>query len=526
MHPRRRFLGMVLLLALLVWPQTVQAGGQRQDPPPGPDRVRWVEETYTLHTWWLVRWQDDVVACELLLEHEAAPGGAEIYDQCGAAVYQAWAETSPCETETQETCGGYYLYRVGSATYTRTVPSPLPPARIWLTLGRCLPNGLGVWCPQAPVLTLVGEEPLDGYQIEEIAGRLDDTPFSCQESVCTLPLPAAEGRHQLTVWGYSSYGDSTEVQEMQIEVLPLQEGWQLSVLSEQRQEWPQPFCAEYWQAFPPPELPLWLQPTPSLDGLHTAEPYAYLAGKLLLSGQVDEISCPGGGVEADWATDCGLRAALPLVLDWQNRFDPVLLQVGEQYQTPPVLLKRLFAYESQMWPGQGAADHAGFGQLTISGADLALMWNPRLFEQFCAEVYNTEVCRQGYWRLNDAERQFLQEAFYARMDAACPSCPGQVDLARAEASIPLFAETLRASCAQTGAVVTNVLRSEPGQVFSYTDLWRLTLVNYHAGAGCLGDALNTLRGQGFPLSWQQVAEALPEGCRSALTYVEAITGAP
>ncbi len=517
-------LGLLFFLTLGL-PLRAQAAGWQIDPPPGPDRVRWVEETYWVYTWWLVGWEDDTVVCEIRLTAPGPPDGNTIYDECGPAAYQRWVQTAPCTEADKSACAGYYLFLAREEAHTRLVTRPLPAARIWLSLGRCLPQGLGVWCPQSPALTLAGEEPLAGHAVVEIAGELDGAPFSCRGDVCTLPLPPT-GVHHLTVWGLSSYGDSTTVQEMYVEVRPLEEGWQLSLVSADRQPWPQPFCAEYWQAFPPlpDELPPWLQPLSAPDDLHTAYPLSFLAGRLLTNNLAEAASCLQNGVGDDgWATDCGLRSALPQVVAWQNRFNETLFQVGEQYQVPPLLLKNLFAYESQLWPGAGAAGHAGFGQLTLGGADLALMWNPRLYEQFCPQVYAVDLCRQGYWSLNDVQRQFLQEAFYARMDAACSGCPNGVNVPQAEESIAWFAETLRASCAQTGAIITNFTGKPPGEILSYIDLWKLTLANYHAGAGCLGDALQAAQGE---LSWETLADAFPSGCRSAVPYVEAVISGP
>ncbi len=524
----RRRVFWALTLMFFIWHQAALARGLADDPPPGPDRVRLVEKAFTRYAWWLARWADDEVVCEVVVLHSGQPTDAEIYEQCGAQVYQTWQETTSCATENAAGCPGYYLFLVRQETVSLPVASPLPPARIWLTTGHCLPQGFGVWCPQAPTLTLVGEEPLDGYAIVEVAGQLDETPFSCRQATCVLPLPATAGAYHLRVWGLSSYGDSTPVQEMQIQVTPLEVGWQLSLVSDEQQAWPQPFCAEYWNAFPPlPEdLPAWLTPNPTTADLQTSGPYAYLAGQLLQRGALAVETCPQGAVDENgWATDCGLRAIWPLVVSWQNQFDEVLIATETQYQVPAVLLKNLFAYESQLWPGEGLPNHAGLGQLTPNGADLALMWNPRLYEQFCAQIYAPEVCRDGYWRLKDDERLYLQESFYAQVNVVCPSCPYDVDLARAEASIPLFAETLRASCAQTGALVRNVTGRAAGDVFSYVDLWKLTLANYHAGSGCLGAGLRTARARGA-LSWEGVAAAFPDGCRSAVTYVEALTGSP
>jgi hypothetical protein len=50
-------------------------------------------------------------------------------------------------------------------------------------------------------------------------------------------------------------------------------------------------------------------------------------------------------------------------------------------------------------------------------------------------------------------------------------------------------------------------------------LWRYTLANYNAGAGCLGDALTKTWRAKDPLNWQYVAANLNPACQGAVNYV-------
>jgi hypothetical protein len=66
--------------------------------------------------------------------------------------------------------------------------------------------------------------------------------------------------------------------------------------------------------------------------------------------------------------------------------------------------------------------------------------------------------------------------------------------------------------------------SASGQTASYEDLWRFTLVNYNAGPGCLGLAVDKTGSLGEPLDWASVSSHLTPACQGALDYVNAISG--
>jgi hypothetical protein len=88
-----------------------------------------------------------------------------------------------------------------------------------------------------------------------------------------------------------------------------------------------------------------------------------------------------------------------------------------------------------------------------------------------------------------------------------------------------FASLLLANCAQVREVVRQTFNAAPGDAASYPDLWRLTLVNYNAGSGCLFEALSEVNRQRKILVWPNVRQALLdlEACEGAVEYVEHIT---
>ena len=90
--------------------------------------------------------------------------------------------------------------------------------------------------------------------------------------------------------------------------------------------------------------------------------------------------------------------------------------------------------------------------------------------------------------MNNSE--YVRLALIDAVNATCETCPLGIDLDRANFSIGVFAHTMLANCEQAGQLVENVTGGTAGSFASYEDLWKFTLVNYNAGPGCLGNALD------------------------------------
>jgi hypothetical protein len=101
-----------------------------------------------------------------------------------------------------------------------------------------------------------------------------------------------------------------------------------------------------------------------------------------------------------------------------------------------------------------------------------------------------------------------------------------VDPFLAEFSVRVFAENLIANCTQVAQIIQNETDRAPNRTSSYQDLWLFTLVNYHAGSGCLREAIQTTAEENFDINWDLVAANLPTYCSSAKQYVEEVIFMP
>ncbi|TFG64451.1 MAG: hypothetical protein E4H28_05190 [Gemmatimonadales bacterium] len=253
-----------------------------------------------------------------------------------------------------------------------------------------------------------------------------------------------------------------------------------------------------------------------------------MAGILISNGLTEADQCSDGGLlSSGGASACGLEASRSIVIEWQNRFDNLIINTSQSRGVPAQLLKNLFAVESQFWPGIYEGDQeVGLGQLTENGADTTLLWNSDFYTQFCPLVLQQGVCAKGYVHLLPGEQAMLRGALVLRANASCAGCPLGIDLSRADFSIEIFAETLLANCEQVGRMVRNTTQEQPGRVVEYEDLWRFTLSNYNAGPGCLSMALRSAWDKTGQLTWTTVSDQFSPVCRPTVEYVERISHPP
>jgi len=532
---RNQLITLSLLLALVgsgfsSHPQKVAAPPQ---VPPGPDRFSVTVVDYTQYTWWLIHWGESDVECVVTTDHEGLPTPGDIFVDCGEILYNKWIKQKPCNETDVALCKGFYLFLADSKPAQKEVSTKLPPPTVQVTLENCDPvySASTSICESEPILVLTGIEPLADYQIISIEGLYEGQPFVC-DAVCRLQLPVTDADgFVIQFWANSSYGDSSEMFDALVRVAVTDAGdpdhlfWYVDVLSSQWVGVPIASCVEAWGTLPPVGGPPdWLSTPPQSEALGTDIPYNYLAAQLISAGMVDVSKCSDGGLLPEGgASACGMEAARGAVTAWQNQFDSVILNVAKDTGVPAHLLKNLFAVESQFWPGRSLKNDIGLGQLTERGADTTLLWNPPFFYQFCPLVMDSTECSKGYLHLSDKQQEYLRLALIHSVDGTCEDCPFKINLDRANYSIGVFAHTMLANCEQTGQLVKNVTGGPAGNSASYEDLWKFTLVNYNAGPGCLGNALDASASEDQDLTWENVSSHLEQACQGAINYVNEVS---
>lgn len=501
--------------------------------PPGPDRYSVTVVDYTKYFWWLIHWGEDDVECELVTDHEGLPTPGDIYVDCGQDLYEKWIKQKPCNEKDVSLCKGLYLFLADTEPAQKEVSAKLPPPIVQVTLENCNPvyTASTSICDSEPILVLTGVEPLPDYQIISIEGLYEGQPFIC-DAICRLQLPVTdEDGFVIQFWANSSYGDSSETFEATVRVAVADTGdpdrlfWYADVLSDQWVGVPIASCVQAWGTLPPVGgPPEWLTTPPQSELLGTDIPYTYLAAQLIRAGVVDGNICPDGGLLPDGGISaCGMEAAREAVTGWQNQFDGLILNVAKETGVPAHLLKNLFAIESQFWPGVSLRTDIGLGQLTEKGADTVLLWNPPFFRQFCSLVMDSAECSKGYLHLDDQQQDYVRLALIASVNANCENCPLKIDLERANFSIGVFAHAMLANCEQAGQLVENTTGGTAGSAASYEDLWKFTLVNYNAGPGCLGNALDATITADQDLTWENLSTHLEPACQGAIEYVNDIS---
>jgi len=537
-------MGKLRRLSALCWVLLLTLAGAVVSPQPveadQPARETTLLVSYTQSEWWLLRWNSNVIVCAILVDHEGYPTGKEIYKACGNQVFSEWQSTPPCYELSDgkgdvSNCSGLYLHLVSTTPKQKEIKVQLPKPKVWINLVGCDPVPPEHYCAKLPALHFSGEEPLPNERIIAINGVYNDMPFSCEGDSCTIPLRVTPPQGTtLEFWADSSFGDSSEVFTAIVRVVESgvafadsQSGYYVDVLSRQWSGKPIASCAQTWAAFPPVgQPPVWLSTPKDEELLASDGPYYYLAGRLISQGVVDASRCPSGGLLANgYANACGLEAARSYVEQWQNQFDRRIIEVAEQTGVPATILKRLFAQESQFWPGEFRVPYEfGLGQITDQGADAVLLWDEEFYEQFCPLVLAEETCARGYLHLKANEQALLRGAYAAQARADCPTCPAGINLMNVQYSIDLFAQALQASCDQVAQIVFNATGELPGKVSSFEDLWRFTVANYHAGPGCLSYAIHTAwQANPSRLLWDEVATRFTPACQGVVPYVGEIT---
>jgi len=274
------------------------------------------------------------------------------------------------------------------------------------------------------------------------------------------------------------------------------------------------------------KAPGWLQMLDSPDQLYSEYSLDTLAGRLIIYGVVLAPDCPNGGLlESNRANECGIQRAMPEMIEWQNRFNASILAASKQTGVPPILIKNIFAWESQFWPQTIFINtyEYGLGHLTEMGADSILRWNQSFYESICKESFSAENCKSYYIDLSPAMQAALRGVVTQHVNADCSNCTYGLDLDRADRSIPIFANTLLANARVVKYYIQIYTGKSASDVVSEEDLWKFTLSSYNAGPGCFKSALVHTYYANQSVNWKNLSSNFDPACRGAIGYVKFVS---
>ncbi len=274
------------------------------------------------------------------------------------------------------------------------------------------------------------------------------------------------------------------------------------------------------------DVPGWLVMANNPSKIYSEYDLAELASRLIIYRQVDASGCPSGGLKKNGsANTCGMQRAQSAVFEWQNRFNAGIIETSNQTGIPPILLKNIFAWESQFWPQTIYVNtfEYGLGHITEMGADSALRWNAPFYDQICAASLSRVTCKKAYVDQPDSIRANLRGVVLQQVRADCSGCQFGLDMPMAGRSIPVFAQTLLANATFVKGYISGLTGHPAAQSVGYEDLWKFTLTSYNAGPGCFMTAFSRTLGSGLTLTWNNLSAQLDPGCAGSRTYVEFIS---
>lgn len=259
----------------------------------------------------------------------------------------------------------------------------------------------------------------------------------------------------------------------------------------------------------------WTYIPQNADQLYSEDNLQWLAGRLILSGIVKATDCPANGLASNsYANSCGMSAAKPTVVLIQNSLNQAIL---DQYQTvgvPPVMLKQLIRTESQFWPSEDVPGHYGLGQVTNIGATTALYQNPDLLAIVCGSSTN-----------NCIPSNTTVEMMFEQMVNTCPTCQTGINTSMANHSVLLLSNVIYSYCEQTTHLVFNATGWRSNLVVDYGTLWKLTLMDYNAGANCVFNSVrDAFKRTNGPVDWPNIVAVTTDSlCLRGIYYANQVT---
>jgi hypothetical protein len=249
------------------------------------------------------------------------------------------------------------------------------------------------------------------------------------------------------------------------------------------------------------------------------------------------------------------------VARWQNQFDSSILQIAQERNIPPMLLKALFLHEGQFVPlpnNPARPDALGMGQVLPSGIDTAFNFsNSPNVEQWRMETYKiivqageagkmVDISGQPispdmyrgnyqlfYQQLHPDAKTLFRSYFIAFINNKCDhrealagDCQneGGVNLSETPKNLAFAADVLMAG---DEAIHQYLIAKQQPQLWNSfwqnlpeEEKWKVRVATYNSGQGCVGDAILATGGQAS--SWEQIANHLDAGCLAAKAEVQGV----
>ena len=520
------FLILLFLSSALIGlnPVMAQDGGGNGEGQGDGERIKYVEREFTQYTWQMTD-KNGVAVCRVVITHEGIPTNMEALGQCEKELIPATATPTAVQATTTATPG---------AISTPTVPPSQKPIDIekifedvyWTLLKTetikrvekitIPPIIIDIEAPTSPVtepyVTIRAFEPDREYQITSIQGLVDGNPFTCNQSACDIYLLRDS---QITYWANSTFGDESPHFSATVRLSKIQDFYSVAVTSRSMFYRYVDVGLDAWKGISQGNAPSWTFLPQSPAQLYINKALHLLASKLIAIGVVNTQDCPNGGLMYNGAPNaCGIEKAQPASETWQNRFNNVIWNASRDTGVPAKLIKAIIEQETQFWPEKARPniyDEFGLAQLNELGADVSLRWNQDLYKRVCSAILAD--CPEYYASLSTFSQAMVRGALLQLVDANCPTCEYGIDLNKAEESIYILADSLKANAYQTGYIF-----EQRGLRASYEDLWRFSVLSYHAGYNCLEYALATSSLYQEPITWGNVSRHLY--CEGSSAYVD------
>ena len=361
-----------------------------------------------------------------------------------------------------------------------------------------------------PFITLWAFESLPEIKLE-MRGSENLREFICTGSPCKLPLTESS---TIRFIAYNASGDQSPEVYAHVTVERREGGYSIVVDSTSQFSLFQDSCSTIWKTIYTGG-DSWSRFPQSPFELNSNKILHLLSSRLIINSVVDAKDCPNGGlgIGSEYPTGCGVERANDKMVEWQNQYDFQIWLTSLEIGIPPKLLKSLIEYETQYWPSNERfyLDEIGLGQINQLGIDVLLRQDPQFYGRICSTVYSD--CSLPYLSLDPAVQAVIRGAVMSSIDATCTTCTAGINIAKANQSIPIIAQLLKANCQMVGYLD---LQRDP--LVEYEDLWKFTMATYHSGYSCVQDAARLAKNKKESLTWDALSPNF--ACDGAKSYVD------